>query len=636
MKQVIIYFSLIILLFILALFTYVKYPHVTSSVDEKITSYFLKAREPSPHSEQITIVDIDARSIKELGQWPFSRDKISQVLYNLSNRGAGIIGFDVVFADKDRLSPHHMAEILKVDGKYRNNDILLSDTLLQTPSILGYFFNMTTQNKQLAPIHKAKISILGEDKLNNFNHALGVTNNIDILKTNAYSSGFFNLTDIQNGIVDKTPLLIEFKNKLYPSLAFEMLRIASSSETIIVHNSDLGVIGLELGNIFIPTDHLAQIKLNFRGKGFTFKYIPFVDVYTNNFNKEDVEGKFILIGTSDMGLNDKVPTLYDAEMPGVEVHATTIDNILNSDFFFTPLDSYSYGMFIIFFTTIAVGTILYFLSPIYSFIAFIISLMIILYINYYLIFSKHIVISYFIPIVSLFITVGIYTVIAYYYENQQRKKVFKKLSSKVSVKVAKEILNSDDSILNIKRSDVTIFFSDIRNFTALSENIQDPLKLINILNKYMEPMVESITNHEGTVDKFIGDAIMAYWNAPIKTDNHADLALSSALDQLKKLNELNIELKKEFSITLDIGIGINSGECIVGEMGSSGRSDYTLIGDSVNLASRVEDLTKLYNAKIIITEHTKKLLKNSYKIVKLDTVQVKGKTQKTVIYEVLA
>ena len=636
MKQVFIYFITLFILFMISSITYIKYPYVYSSIDEKLTSYFLKLKTPANASKQITIIDIDTKSIDLLGQWPFSRDIISQTIYNLTNAGAGIIGFDVVFANEDRLSPHNMAKVLNLEGKYINYDKLFADALLETPVILGYYFDMMKENNASAPIHRADISINGEKKLNYFNHAKGVINNINILKQSAYSSGFFNLTNINNGVVNKAPLLIEFENNLYPSLVFEMLRIASSSESILVHNSSLGTIGIELNNLTIPTDNRAQIKLNFRGPAFTYKYISFMDIYANNFDKKDIEGRFVLIGSSDIGLNDLVPTLYETSMPGVEVHATAIDNILNSDFFFTPIDSHTYGLLAIFFSTIILGIILYFTSPVYSLIVFLFSLFGILYINYRLIFQEHIIINYSVPIISLFITTGMYALSSYYYENIQRKKVFSRLSSKVSPEVARELLNSNEDVLSATKKDVTILFSDIRNFTRLSENIKDPLKLINILNKYMEPMVESITKHNGTIDKFIGDAVMAYWNAPLNMKNHADLAVESALEQIKKLKELNIELKKEFGITLEIGIGINSGECIVGEMGSSGRSDYTLIGDNVNLASRVEGLTKQYDAKIIITEHTRKLLVKNYNIRELDTVRVKGKETKTIIYEILS
>ncbi len=321
-------------------------------------------------------------------------------------------------------------------------------------------------------------------------------------------------------------------------------------------------------------------------------------------------------------------------MPGVEVHATTIDNILNTDFFYTPIDSYTYGMLLIFFSSVIVGLILYFLPAIFSLIVFFLSFALLVFVNYYLIFTEHIIIGFTAPFITLFLTTGFFALLSYYFENIQRKKIFSKLSSKVSKSVAQEILKHDEDILRVEKKEVTVLFSDIRGFTTLSEDIKDPIILIGILNRYMSPMVESITEFNGTVDKFFGDAIMAYFNAPLPLKNHADMALKSALRQLQRLDTLNIELKKEFGIELKIGIGINSGEAIVGEMGSSGRSDYTLIGDTVNVAARVEQLTKDYNCKLLITQQTKDLLKDTYNMKKLDVLRVKGKKEETIIYEV--
>ena len=293
-------------------------------------------------------------------------------------------------------------------------------------------------------------------------------------------------------------------------------------------------------------------------------------------------------------------------MPGVEVHATTIDNILNNDFFYTPQDSYTYGIVLIFFSSIVLAFFLYYFSASYSLLIFILFLSIVLGINYYLIFSLHIIIGLSATLISLFLTTGLCTLLSYYYENIQKKKIFNQLSSKVSKNVAYELLKHDKDILNVEKKNVTILFSDIRGFTSLSENIKDPEKLIKILNLYMS----------------------------LKVERHADMAVQSALQQLKKLEELNISLKKEFDIELTIGIGINSGEVIVGEMGSTGRSDYTLIGDTVNLASRVESLTKTYKCSLLITEQTKNLLQESYNIEKVDLVRVKGKQEETTIYKV--
>ncbi|MDF1875917.1 adenylate/guanylate cyclase domain-containing protein [Sulfurimonas sp. SAG-AH-194-I05] len=601
-----------------------------------MNALFLQIQDPKEASPHVVIVDVDAVSIDKLGQWPFSRDIISQVLINLKNSGAGIIGFDMVFSNPDRLSPHAMAKSLNIQGSFVNNDILLANTLSQTPVILGYFFDMANKNMQTHPKHLANINIKGPTPIDTINEAYGVVDNIKVLKNAAYSSGYFNLTNITSGIVDSAPLLIKYEEKLYPSLALEMLRIASSKETIEVINSETGITGLYLDDLVLPTDPHAQIKLNFRGKGFSYKYISFYDILTSHYQEEDVQGKFILIGASDIGLNDLVTTLYDAAMPGVEVHATTIDNLLNSDFYYTPHEANTYGMFMIFFSTIMVGVVLYILPASWSIFIFFSSLSLLVYSQYYLIFSKHIIINFTVPLFALFATTGIFALLSYYYENKQKTKIYNKLSTKVSKNVAEEILKSDSDVLSISKKEVTVFFSDIRSFTKLSEELQDPEKLIKILNTYMSPMVTIITEHRGTVDKFIGDAIMAYWNAPLEQTNHADLAVQSALKQLKALTALNKTLKRIYNVELQIGIGINSGEAIVGEMGSAGRSDYTLIGDTVNLASRVESLTKKYNVPLIITAQTKNLLKGNYHIEKLDIVRVKGKTEETILYKVLS
>ena len=635
MKKNYIFIIIVISIFVVMELSYVMYPSFYKLTDDKITSIYLKSQTPKKVSEHITIIDIDAESINKLGQWPFPRDIISQALLNMRDAGAGIIGFDIVFANPDRLSPHAIAKRLNIKNEFRDNDFLLAQTLQETPVILGYYFDMLNENNSNAPKHLAKINLEDSQKLNNFNNAKGVINNIDILKNAAYSSGYFNLTNITSGIVDSTPLLIEYNSQLYPSLALEMIRISLSTETINILNSTLGVHGLTLDNLELPTNANAEIKLNFRGKGFSYKYVSFYDIFTNNFNPKDIEGKFILIGTSDIGLNDLVTTLYDAAMPGVEVHATTIDNILNQDFYYTPIDSYTYGILLIFFASIILGGMLYFFPPSFSFLIFALSFLIVSFVNYYLIFTQYIIIGLSAPFIALFLTTGSFALLSYYFENLQRKRIFDKLSSKVSRDVANELLKHDKDILNIEKKELTVLFSDIRGFTKLSEEIKDPEKLIHILNLYMSPMVDSVTEFRGTIDKFIGDAIMAYWNAPLSIDNHADMAVQSALKQLEQLDILNIQLKKDFDIELKIGIGINSGEAIVGEMGSKGRSDYTIIGDTVNLASRVESLTKDYNCELLITQQTKDLLKHDYQLIKLNTLSVKGKEEKTTIYKVI-
>ncbi len=601
---------------------------------KSIQAQMFKYHGTSKASDEITIVDIDTRSLHELGQWPFPRDYMGKVLENLTAAGAGIIGIDVVFSSPDRLSPKTFAARLNLEGDFFDSDAYLAEVLSRTPTILGYFFDFEKNNYQSAPF--LPIEIIADkplDSLDSIPEAIGVDRSIDIISSAAYSSGFFNVLEHTAIYISKMPLIIKFDKGYYTSLAFEMLRIAYGSSSVHLHYDDV-LKGVELGDLSIPTDAFSRINLNYRGEGFTYKYLSFVDVYNNDFNSSDIEGKFILIGTSDYGLNDRVNTLYDSQMPGVEVHATVIDNILNQDFLYTPENAHVIVILVIFAFTLLFGFFFYRVSLLFSFLSALIFLSILVYMTYFSMFEYGIIFDIFYPIISLFFTLLFLSLSKFYDENQQKSLIRDKFSKKVSSAVVDDILKN--SALNFEGVDreLTIFFSDIRGFTPLSEKLNDSKKLIKLLNRYMEPMIDDIIEHKGTVDKLIGDAVMAYWNAPTRCENHAEFAVSSALSQLEKLVELNIELKKEFDVTIKIGIGIHTGDCVVGEMGSHDRSDYTIIGDNVNLASRIEGLCKNYDQTLLISKSTKDLLGDEYLATKIDSVVVKGKSEAVDIYSV--
>ena len=277
-----------------------------------------------------------------------------------------------------------------------------------------------------------------------------------------------------------------------------------------------------------------------------------------------------------------------------------------------------------------------FLNAINALVFLIILIGVYLYLNFYLMFHYGYIVNIVLPTSLSILLSIILSGINYFFESKKTKELKKAFAKKVSPDVMNELLKSGtEEILAPKEKEITIFFSDVRSFTTISEKLGDPKKLIELLNIYMTPMVEMITSHKGTIDKFIGDAIMAYWNAPNDVENHADEAVSSAIDQLIKLKEINKILRKKFDLEINIGMGINSGVSTIGEMGSAGRADYTVIGDNVNLASRLEGLNKPYKTHIIISEFTKNLLKNSYAIRELDLVRVKGKKKAVAIFEVL-
>ena len=604
---------------------------LNANFDEKLRDTLFDIRKPIQTSKKVVIIDIDEKSIDAFGQWPFSRIHMAQALANLTNAGAGIIGLDIIFSESDRSSPSNMAKELGIDGDFLDSDQLLANVISQTPTILGYYFT-NKKSKNTLPHANTTFDKNSSINLLKFKH---VVSNISVISETAYSSGFFNAFSNPNGKINQMPLIIEHNKHIYPSLALEMVSIASQTKKIKLLKNDYILYGLELNNLKIPIDEHGFMHINFRGPKRSFKYLSFVDIVNGNFDKKDINGNFILVGTSVTTLADLRSTVYDLAMPGVEIHANVIDNILQGDFLYQPSYAKILDLLLIFTLTLLLGS---FLTRFKSLVTtlFGLGLFIALYfLFYYLLFSKGLILNLFYPLLATLATTLIAFFINYTKENEQKDFIKSKFAQKVSQEVVSDLLSNKQNNFNAKQKEISIFFSDIRSFTSITEKLQSPQRVIDMLNLYLEPMTDLIISNKGTVDKFIGDSIMAYWNAPLDIDKHADYALRTALAQQKVLLSLNKKLQEEFDVTIEIGIGIHTGLAVVGEMGSHSRSDYTVIGDSVNLASRLEGLTKYFGVNILISEQTKQQLQESYTIRYIASVIVKGKNEATKIYAVL-
>lgn len=624
------------LIFLFSLIAYFTLEDYSRQFDEKLRDTMFLLRGTINHTDKVVIVDIDEKTLKAMGQWPFNRKKTAQVLANLTSAGAGIIGLDIVFSEPDRSSPKAMAKVLGVDGEFRDYDKLLGSVIASSPVVAGYFFLTESENRDTAPQIPANFTETIKTSDDWIVRANGVVTNIPYIQNSAYSSGFFNALSGNSGRISKMPLLIRYKDKIYPSLALEMLRIASTTESVDIHTSENGVRGIELKTGFIPTDKAGFLSLNWRGPKKHFPYISYVDVYNGNFDAKDVSGKFVLLGTSATGLVDLRATVYDAALPGVEIHANIIDSILAGDLIHSPTFFVGADTMMIFLLTVVLMVFLYFIPAVWTIVSVVIISSALYAFYYWLLFSEGLVLNLIYPFATLILSTVASISLHYMSEERQKKFIRDKFSRKVSSAVVDDLLLSTDHSFSGKKKEVSIYFSDIRGFTGISEKVKDPEDLINLLNLYMEPMVEKIVDLNGTVDKFIGDAIMAYWNAPQDVENHADAAVTCALEQIELLNNLNKKILDEYGVEIKIGIGINTGVVTVGEMGSSGRSDYTIIGDSVNLTSRIEGLSKFYSVAIVITEYTKNALKEQYVIRELDLTQVKGKSEAVRLFEVLS
>jgi adenylate cyclase len=630
---------------ILLSLSFTSVPETLQSIDNSLRDYMFHIRGELPKSENIVIVDIDEKSLKEIGQWPWSRDVVSNILINLTNAGVGIIGFDIVFAEEDRTSPHKVLKDLNIETKEAppNYDEYFAYVISQTPTILGYQFQMEKESylESKSPITPAIIIQKHKKEIDDdvLLKAEGSILNIPMLQNNAYSSGFFNNIPDPSGTVRSVPMLISYNNEIYPSLSLEVVRAISGSKKVVINylrDSELaGIENIQIGQYHIPTDELGRLLVNFRGKEGSFKYISALDIVNNKFDKSLIDGKIVLIGTSAAGLLDLRATPVESIYPGVEVHANAIDNILTGELL--SKDAGALGQNLLIITLIVFLTIftIAYVSAIYMpFILASITLTT-LYALYYQ-FTIGNVLNILFPIIAVSTSTVLGLIINYFLEKRNELLIKKKFASKVSKEVMESLLeNPENNTFEAMDKEITVFFSDIRSFTSISESMPSARALINYLNEYMTPMSNIIIEEKGTIDKYIGDAIMAYWNAPGEVENHPDRALSAAIKQIEYLEPLNKQLKEKNLPRIEIGIGLNTGVATVGEMGSEQRSDYTCIGDAINLGSRLESLCKPYGAKIIISEYVKDRLKENYLIRNLDLVRVKGKTKPVEIFEVL-
>jgi len=597
----------------------------------------------------IAIVDIDDKSLAAEGRWPWPRAKLADLIGRLQQEGAVVIAFDIIFPEKEaniadvvlqRLTDEKLLtpELLPVMQKIQpffDDDARFSNSLAHIDTVLGISFlpNTETEGEISTPLFS--LSSPAEKSLG-FIDAPGVIGNIAPLESVAHYTGFINVFPDDDGIIRRVPILIRYKNNLYPSLALETVRLylLSTIKLITAHyNNQLRIEAVQIGNHIIPTDDRGQVIVPFRGRSYTFPFYSAGQVLHGNLPPNALAGKIVFIGTSATGLGDLKTTAIQNIFPGVEIQATIADGILTDNFSYKPAWSLGAELFL----TVFLGTILAFTFPYLgprglSF--FIITIPIgLFFLNNWLWDKTGLIISIFAPLVFTIILGVVDMIYGYLFETRRREHLKEMFGQYVPAKHIDEMLTSSGKELGLSGEDreMTVLFADIRNFTTISEPLS-AIQLKEILNEFFTPMTEIIFKHRGTIDKYVGDMIMAFWGAPLKDKRHATHALSAALDMQRALAKLRPQFAEKKWPDIHIGIGLNSGLMSVGDMGSKFRRNYTVLGDEVNLASRVEGLTKFYGVGIIVTEHTQHQ-QQIFVFRKLDRVRVKGKKLGIEIFE---
>ncbi len=620
---------------------------------------------------RVVIIDIDERSLVEEGHWPWNRVKLAQLVSTLFDvYEIDILGFDVVFAERDSSEELELLEELATQQSdaafldrfqdykpYLNPDSVFAETLLDRQVVMGYYFDKsitrsTRTGKIPDPVFAAgspyydmltlqSTEVISEGGEASMREA-GVTSytaNVEELQNSALGGGFYSIpSQDRDGILRRIQLLEKFEGAIYESLSLALARHYLMGElellTALNERGEEVVESLDIGTGPIPLDTVGTAFIPYKGRAFSFRYISATDILNQTVeNPEDLQYVIALVGTTAAGLVDLRNTpLQQNNYPGVEVHASTIAGLLDADFRSRPY----YAATAEFLMILLVGVLLSVFLPLKGAttqtLTWLLASGSLVAVNMYLWIVENTILTI-APL--LLLSTGLYMLnmaYGYFFESRNKAKLSGLFGQYIPPELVDEMAKDPESYsLEAKREQLTVLFTDVRGFTNISEGL-DPKSLSSLMNDLLSPMTRIVHLNGGTIDKYMGDAMMAFWGAPVANAAHASAAVRSGLEMLAALDSLNETFKAKDWPEVKIGIGINSGEMNVGNMGSEFRMAYTVLGDAVNLGARVESLTKAYGVLFIVTEFTAQAAPEfEYRL--LDKVRVKGKDQAVTILE---
>ncbi len=632
----------------------------------EMKAYDLKvtARGERPVSGQVVIVAIDEKSLKKEGRWPWPRSRLARLIDSLTRSEVSAIGVDIFFPEKDIYIP--LAEVKeKISrGRFQNLDsramIRLLDEVGDSDSrftealekssrtVLSYFvFSSREQTQGIFPeISRRELDLLDFSQYSMIQmadankvsaplrsiYAAGLS--LPELVNAANSNGYVSFVPEQDGVVRRLPMIQAYKEYVFPPFSLQVLKEGTGMPTT-VRLSKNRVEEILLGNIMIPVTERGDFLINYYGPKGIFKYISATDVISGNVPKEDLKGKIVLIGATATATHDLHTTSYGPLNPGVEIHATVIENIINRDYLQRPAWIPMLDISI----TIGVGLLLGLIGLYFK--AFATALLLLVGIGGYmatdyLLFSRYglSVNSVYPVFIQIFVYFSI-TLYRFMFEEKEKRFIKEAFSQYLAPAVVDRLVDNPQLLkLGGERKVLTAFFSDVAGFSSIAEQLEAE-ELVDLLNMYLTDMTEIIIKYEGTVDKYEGDAIIAFFGAPLSFEDHAARTCLAAIDMQKRLAELREKWKRDGKHQLFMRIGMNTGQVVVGNMGSINRMDYTMMGDSVNLAARLEGVNKQYQTSTMISQFTYEMAKNDIEARELDSIRVVGKKEPIKIYELL-
>jgi adenylate cyclase len=622
-------------------------------------------------STPVVMALIDEKSLDAEGRWPWPRSKIARLVNLLSQDGVKVIGFDIGFLEPDANSQlaiiHGFSQeigalnirnpkldaFIKAHETNADNDLILATALKNSSAaiVLGYFFHMSEDeleyriepthiDRQIERISASKYPlVIYKDKdldVDPFIKAYAPESNLDIFSQSAASSGYYSVRSDQDGVVRWMPLIIQCGEDLFPPLSVLCVWHYLDKPQLMVRVAHYGVEGIQLGERFIPTDESGELLVNYLGPPKTFRHISVSDILGGRVAAGTFEGKIVLVGATAMGTHDLRSTPVDPLYPGIEIHATVIDNILTQNFITKPNWSKIFDLLAIISLGALTGAALPHMSA-FKGLCFAIGLFVLhIFVARWLFIYYRAWLNMVFPLLALSLNYTALT--AYYYvtEEKERKRIKGTFRQYVAPLVIDELLKAPDLLkLGGEEKVLTVLFSDIAGFTTYSERYS-PSEMIEILSDYYGIMTEQIFIYQGTLKEYVGDEIMAFFGAPLEQIDHAQLACSAAIAMREQRQALHTEWAKIGRPLLTARTGINSGPMLVGNLGSRYRFAYGVLGDQVNLGSRLEGLNKVYGTDILIGENTARLVKSDFTLREVDSVRVVGKQQCVRIYELIA
>ncbi|WP_336173435.1 CHASE2 domain-containing protein [Ensifer sp. MJa1] len=577
----------------------------------------------------VRIVDIDDESLRRLGQWPWPRRVLAEITDRLNEMGAAAIGFDSLFAEEDRTAPKFLAQAypdIKALAGLPDPDDRFADAITSAANVvMGYGLSMDAN--QATPALKAGFAFSGPDPAAFLPKFEGAIVNLPKLDQAAAGSGAFDFYPSDGLIVRAVPMVYALRGKLYPSLAAELLRVAQGAGSYTLKAQDGALTDMRIGEFTLPLTARGELRMHFsRPEG--VRYLSAWKLLAESAPPELIAGHIVLIGTSATGLNDIRASSLDPTMPGVEAHAQAIEQILLQSFLQRPDWAEGAEWLATLLLGLLLMALLFYANAFWGAIAGLAALLVAGGASWHLYVAERLLLDPVTPgLAGLFVYLA-GSLASYLKVEGERRHVTAAFGQYLSPALVRKLAADPRQLaLGGETRELTLMFCDVRGFTAISEHFRgNPQELTSLINRFLTPMSDVILAAGGTIDKYMGDCIMAFWNAPLDDPQHAVHACAAARGMMAELEVLNAQLP----VKLGIGIGINTGTCVVGNMGSERRFDYSALGDAVNLASRLEGQSKTYGVTVVLSEET--LRRSGLAGVELDVIAVKGKQEAVRIF----